>query len=175
MAVTVTAPVTQTLHGPSEPESESLHGPPESVTVGVGPVTRYCEKTNNYNYRVHASDPGRRGPRLSHDRGVTELGPRARAGGCQYDPEMHDVGFVLTLIVISSCYSLVDALSSFSPSLCYNVFAVDDVRCPFLLGKGFGPMPYKYLWHEWTKLEQEITSINYIAEENIDAIISLLS
>ncbi len=88
---------------------------------------------------------------------------------------MENVAYVLTLILISSSCSPVDTLPSFSPSLCCSGFVVNDARRPYLLGKGFGPMPYKHLCDLWTTVNQEIASIDCIDKEHIDEIKSLMS
>jgi hypothetical protein len=74
---------------------------------------------------------------------------------------------------VGSCRG--ETAPSCNPSLCYNGFVVNNDRCPYLLGRGFGPLPYHKLCTEWTVLNQSIKSIDSIPERHIQAINFVLS
>ena len=50
----------------------------------------------------------------------------------------------------------VEATSSVSPSACSKGFFVYKTSCPYLLGKGMGPLPYKELYSLWEKIDRQV-------------------
>ena len=74
----------------------------------------------------------------------------------------------------SSCF-LVNEKLSCSPPLCYDGFVANDERCPHVLGRGFGPKPYKHLCDVWTTVKQELNVLDSVPKEHIDCVKILLS
>ena len=64
---------------------------------------------------------------------------------------------------------------SCSPPLCYDGFVANDERCPHVLGRGFGPKPYKHLCDVWTTVKQELNVLDSVPKEHIDCVKILLS
>ena len=84
------------------------------------------------------------------------------------------VPYLALFVFIMPCSFARDG-EPFSPSLCYDGFVANDSRCPYLLGKGFGPKPYKHLHNVWASIKQEISTIKSIDPQCAQLMRSMLS